>query len=184
MGIRKQVLYLLLSCSIITLFVAEGIALYGMINIKSNAVDIGIKIGETAAENSSKALKEVSIASLQGLVHERSKQVNYIFNEYIWDVTTLSKEMTTILQNPQNYSSRRTAEPDRANAGKITPQLLYVEGVNREDVAYEVGLTGNLQDFMIRLNDGNESIASTFVVSANGFSITVDKVSDTSVDEK
>ena len=183
MGIRKQVLYLLLSCSIITLFVAEGIALYGMMNIKSNAVDIGIKIGETAAENSSEALKEVSIASLQGLVHERSKQVNYIFNDYIWDVTTLSKEMTTILQNPKNYSSRRTAEPDRANAGKIAPQLLYVEGVNRKDVAYEVGLTGNLQDFMIRLNDGDESVASTFVVSANGFSITVDKVSDTSVDE-
>ena len=82
-----------------------------------------------------------------------------------------------------NYSSRRTAEPYKANAGKITPQLLYVEGVNREDVAYEVGLTGNLQDFMIRLNDGDESVASTFVVSANGFSITVDKVSDTSVDE-
>ena len=38
------------------------------------------------------------------------------------DVTTLSKEMTTILQNPQNYSSRRTAEPDKVNAGKITPR--------------------------------------------------------------
>ena len=73
MGIRKQVLYLVLSCSIITLLIAGSIALYGIINIKSNAVQIGIEIGTSAAENSSEALKEVSIESLQGLVNERSK---------------------------------------------------------------------------------------------------------------
>ena len=125
MGIRKQVLYLLLSCSIITLFVAGGIALYGIMNIKSNAVDIGIEIGTTAAENSSKALKEVSIASLQGLVHERSKQVNYIFKDFTWDVNMLSTEMTTILQNSQDYASRYVAPPNRDNTGTIIAQIQF-----------------------------------------------------------
>ena len=95
----------------------------------------------------------------------------------------LSDEMTNILQNPQDYAIRRVAEPGRANTGKIVPQLLYVEGVNPEDLAHEIGLTGNLQDFMIRINAGDNTVASTYVVSKNGFSISVDKVSDSSVDE-
>ena len=182
MGIRKQVLYLVLSCSIITLLVAGGIALYGMINIKSNAVDIGIEIGTTAAENSSKALKEVSIASLEGLVHERSKQVNYIFNDFVWDVNMLSTEMTTILQNPQNYSSRYVSPPNIADSGKIVPQIQFRADVDPASLQYEVGLTANLQDFQMRLNYGDTSIGSTYVASESGFNITVDSISETRVD--
>ncbi len=182
MGIRKQVLYLVLSCSIITLLVAGGIAIYGMTNIKSNAVDIGIEIGTTAAENSSKALKEVSIASLQGLVHERSKQVNYIFNDFVWDVNMLSTEMTTILQNPQNYSPRYVSPPNIEDSGKIVPQIQFRADVDPASLQYEVGLTANLQDFQMRLNYGDTSIGSTYVASESGFNITVDSISETRVD--
>ena len=181
-GIRKQVLFLILACSIITLLVAGGIAFYGMINIKSNAVDIGREIGEAAAENSSNALKEVSIAGLQGLAHERSKQVNYIFKDFTWDVNMLSTEMTTILQNPQNYSPRQVSPPSIDTSGKIVPQIQYRSDVNPADLRYEVGLTANLQDFLMRLNDSNPSIGSTYVASESGFNITVDTISETRVD--
>ena len=40
LGIRKQVLYLVLSCSLLTLLIAGGIALFGMFDVKSNAVKI------------------------------------------------------------------------------------------------------------------------------------------------
>ncbi len=178
LGIRKQLLYLLLSCSLITLLVAGGIAFFGMIRIKSDALKIGVEIGKSAEENSSETLRETITASLQGLVHERANQVNYIFNDFVWDVTMLSKEMTTILQNPQNYSPRYTSEPDLAFTGKITPQIIYESNVSREELAYEVGLTGNLQDFMMRLNEGDDTIASTYVVSKNGFCIMTDTVAN------
>lgn len=182
-GIKNQVLYLLLSCSIITLVVAGGIALFGMFNIKSKAVDIGIEIGETAAKSSSEALKKVSIESLTGLTHERGKQINNFFERNKWEVQIMANEMTNILQNPRRYPLRAVSEPDRINADKVVAQLQYRAGVNRAALATEIGLTANLQDFQIRFFEGDPTVGGIYVASVNGFNITVDKSSDRRVDE-
>lgn len=183
-GIKNQVLYLVLFCSLVTLLVSGGIAIVGMFNIKSDAVKISSVIGESAAEKSSEALKNLSTKSLQGLAYERSKQINSFFDKMSWDVMMLSNEMTLILNNPQNYPSRRVDGPDRANAGKNVPQLQYRADVNRADLNYEVGLTANLQDFQVRLYDGDEkTIGGVYVASVNGFNITVDKSSDRRVNQ-
>ena len=183
LSIREQVLYLVLGCSLLILLVAGGLALFGLFDVKSNAVEISREIGETAAEKSSEALKETTLNGLNGLVHERSKQINFFFNDMIWDVGTMSKEMTAILQNPQDYNPRRISEPDRANAGKVVPQLQYRERVNRAALAYEIGLTSNIQDFQIRIFEGDDTIGGIYAVSVNGFNITTDKSSDRRVDE-
>ena len=183
MSIRKQVLYLVLGCSILTLLVAGGLALFGLFDIKSDAVKISTEIGETAAEKSSEALKKVTLDGLNGLVHERSKQIDHFFNDMQWDVNTMSKEMTAILQNPQDYNPRRISEPDRANAGIIIPQLQYREGVNRSALSYEIGLTSNIQDFQVRMFESDDTIGGIYTASVNGFNITTDKSSDRRVDE-
>ena len=182
-GIKNQVLYVVLSCSIITLLIAGGIALYGMMKIKSDAVNIGMEIGSSAARNSSESLKEVSLASLQGLVHERSKQINSFFDRLAWEVTIMANEMNTILKRPQDYPARSVPVPDAANAGRNVPQLQYRAGADRAALAYEVGLTAHLQDIQVRFFDNDPTIGSNYVASVNGFNITVDAASDRRVDE-
>lgn len=183
MSIRKQVLYLVLFCSILTLFVAGGISLYGLMDIKSDAVKIGTEIGETAAEQSSETLKKVTLAGLNGLVHERSKQINFFFQDMEWNVNTLSREMTAIMQNSQEYTPRRISEPDRENTGKIVSQLQYREGVNRAALNYEVGLASNIQDFQVRIFESDETIGGIYTASINGFNITTDRSSERRVDD-
>ncbi len=183
MGIHKQVLFLVLSCSIVTLLIAGGIALFGMMNIKANAVDVGIEIGKSAAEKSSQALRDSIKNSLEGLVQERSKQINAIFQSVRWDVKALSAEMTMILTNPWNYAPRYVSEPNWNNEGVIVAQLQYREGVNRAYLAEEVGLTANLQDWLYRMNISDDVITSNYVASVNGFNITVDAASERRVDE-
>ena len=183
MGIRKQVLYLVLFCSLTTLFVTGGIALYGTFKIKSESTEIGREIGDTAAKNSSQVLKKLAIESLQGLAHERAKQIDNFFLNMKWGVTAMSNEMNLILQNPQNYYPRRVSEPDRKNKGVLVSQLQYKAGVDRAALAYEVGLTANLQDLQIRLFDGDSTLASNYVASVNGFNIVTDIISETRVDE-
>ncbi len=46
-GIKKQTLTLLLLCILVTLVLVGGIALYGMVNIRSSAVQIGQSIGQS-----------------------------------------------------------------------------------------------------------------------------------------
>ena len=182
-GIKKQVLYLVLSCCLVTLLFAVGISIYGILNIKSNAVKIGMEIGTAAAENSTESLKEVSLTSLQGLMHERAKQINAFFSRLVWDVTLMSNEMTRIMQNPQNYPPRHVLEPDGRNAGKNVPQLQYRLGADRNALAYEVGLAAHLQDFQVGFYDTDSTIGSNYVASVNGFNITVDPSSDLRVDQ-
>ena len=127
-------------------------------------------------------MKEVSLASLQGLVNERSYQLKSFFHDYMWDVNFLATEMTTIMQNPQNYRPRSVNEARRQDEGKITAKLQYRAGVNRQALAEEVGLTANLQDFQIRLFDGTPYIGANYVASKNGFNITVDRISANRLD--
>ena len=184
MSIRKQILYLVLGCSLIIMLVAGGITMYGMFSVKSNALQIGTTIGESAAENSSQTLKTVAIRHLQELTIERANFAYYaLINDMIWDVTVMANEMTKILRNPQDYPPRAVSEPSRDNSGELVAQLQYRKDVSRSAVAYEVGLTANLQDFQIGLFTNNSTLASNYVASLSGFNITVDRNSELRVDE-
>ena len=184
LSIRKQILYLVLGCSLITMTVAGGITLYGMFQVKSNALQIGTEIGESAAENSSKALKKVSLENLQTLVQERAK-ITYltVVDNMIWDIELLSNMMNKVMQNAQDHSPKEVSEPSRENAGKLVPQLQYKAGVDRSALAYEVGLTANMQNLQVELFKHDATLASNYIASVNGFNITVDRNSELRVDE-
>ena len=182
-GIRKQVIYLLFAACFITLIVAGAITMFGMMKIKSEAVQIGIEIGTTAAQNSSEALRKVSTESIQTLARNRAQQLSGSFiNDMAWGVRVMAVEMNRILSESEEYSLRRVPPPNAANAGKLTPQLQYKSGVDRAALSYEVGLTANIQDLQILLYEDDPSIASVYVASVNGFNITTDFVSETRVD--
>ena len=147
-GIKKQTLMLLLLCILVTLVLVGGIALYGMVNIRSSAVQIGQSIGQSAAKNSSEVLREDLKGDLRRMLANRGKQIELIFANIGQNVTMLSQEMTNIRQNPGNYALRHVYEPDRSRAGQLTAQLQYAPNAEKGSAALqrEIGLTANLQD--------------------------------------
>ncbi|MBR1419879.1 MAG: SpoIIE family protein phosphatase [Selenomonadaceae bacterium] len=182
MGIKKQVQYLVLACCIVSLLVAGLISLVAMYNVRKDSVQIGVDIGNFAAESSSQALKTKTLNGLLSLANERADQIETIFRDFERDVRSLSQEMTAILQNPSEYSLRRVNPPNALNAGRIVPQLQYRADVNPANLSTEVGLTANLQDFQMRIMENNPSVGAIYVSSVNGFNITVDDVSERRVD--
>ena len=130
MGIKKQVQYLVLACCVVSLLVGGLISLIAMYNVRKDSVQIGVDIGNFAAESSSQALKTKTVNGLLTLANERSDQIESIFQSFERDVRSLSQEMTTILQNPSEYSLRRVNPPNALNAGRIVPQLQYRSDVN------------------------------------------------------
>lgn len=180
MGIKKQTLTLLLLCILVTLVLVGGIALYGMVNIRSSAVQIGQSIGQSAAENSSEVLREDLKGDLRRMLTNRGKQIELIFANIGQNVTMLSQEMTNIRQNPGNYALRHVSEPDRSRAGQLAAQLQYAPNAEKGSAALqrEIGLTANLQDWLFQVNDSQAAVASAYVASASGFGITVDDRSD------
>lgn len=179
-SIKKQILRAVLGCGLVTLIIASGITLLGMMRIKSKAAEIAMNIGGTAAEKSSEILKEEMLDNLRELVRERAKSIEHLLGMLTWDAEILSRGMTKILQNPQDYKPRRLYLPGEHADGEIIPQLRYIPGVRPEDVAEEAALSANLQDLqrlLVSVKD-NYEVSSTYLVSANGFVIDVDRYAD------
>ncbi|MBQ7477356.1 MAG: cache domain-containing protein, partial [Selenomonadaceae bacterium] len=179
-SIRKQTLLLILSCSLGMLLLSGGIAMYGMMDIKSSAVETGQEIGRSAALNSGKALQEDARKDIKRLVEERGKRIDMIFDHLGSNVSMIAAEMSTILEHPGRYQPMEISEPQRSNAGILVPQLQFAPGVDRSDPALreEIGLTANIQDWLLRLNASQEMVAAVYVASRNGFGIMVDNRSE------
>ena len=179
-GIKRQAQLLILACSMVTLLLSGGIAIYGMMDIKSSAVETGREIGRSAAMNSGSALQEDAKRDIKRLLEERSKRINLIFEDLGSDVDMISVEMNSILKHPGRFSSMEVQEPQRNNAGVLVPQLQFAEGVNRDNPALqmEIGLTANIQDWLLRMTESQDMVASAYIASKSGFGILVDDRSD------
>ena len=179
LGIKKQVLYLILACSLTTLLVAGGVALYGMMTIKADAVAIGLDIGEKAADKSSEDLKAGAESSMQIIVLGRAGEINRFFGDFRNDVLSLADEMNLITQNAADYSPQKLRRTTARNkAGKIFVNSQYANAIsaNNPAVQHELAMSANVQDFLLHLNKGDTTTASTYVVSQNGFMISADTV--------
>ena len=184
MNIRRRLLILVLSCSIISLLVLSAIVIYGMIDIRQDAKNTGEEIGIAAVENSSKILEQQSRATLEKIAKERADQIYLSFRGIRNGIRMMSSEMTNILTRPENYSERIVNEPIMGNSGRVVPQLMYSASVaDRSTLQREIGLSGNIQDFLVQLNEASDLIASTYVASKNGFIIQADSISDRKFDE-
>lgn len=179
-GIKKQALLLILACCLLTLLLSGGIAIYGMADIKSSAEKTGRDIGQSAAENSSKALQEDAQRDLSRCVEERGELIDMIFDNLGANVGMIADEMSEVERHPERYSPRQVREPQRGNSGTLTSQLQFAPGVMRDDPALqqEIALAANIQDWLLRLNASQEMVASVYIASRNGFGITVDDRSD------
>ena len=179
-GIKMQAQLLILACSLVTLLLSGGIAIYGMMDIKSNAVKTGREIGRSAEENSGQALQEAAKRDIKLLLEERGNRINLIFEDLGSDVGMIAVEMNDILKHPGRFSPMEVQEPQRSNAGVLVPQLLFAEGVDRDDPSLqeEIGLTANIQDWLLRKTESQDIVASVYVASKSGFGILVDDRSD------
>ena len=179
-SIKKQTLLLILSCSLVTLALAGGIAIYGMNAIRSSAVETGMEIGQSAARNSSEAMRTDAQRDIRRLLEERSRQIDMIFDNLERNVDMIAREMTIIQSHQEQFSLRHVAEPQQSNAGILVPQLQFAESVSPGDPALQrkIGLAANIQDWLLRLNESSEMVASVYIASEDGFGITADDRSD------
>ena len=125
-------------------------------------------------------MQEAAKRDIKLLLEERSNRINLIFEDLGSDVGMIAAEMNDILKHPGRFSPMEVQEPQRSNAGVLVPQLLFAEGVDRDDPSLqeEIGLTANIQDWLLRKTESQDMVASVYVASKSGFGILVDDRSD------
>lgn len=177
-SIRKRILTVLLSSCLLSIILTSLIAFKAIYDTRELTLSIGNEIIFQAAENSQEALIQRAKLALEQTAFDKVNELDENLGKVKKDVIILSNMMTNIASNPEEYHSRNIFEPSKNDIDKITAQLLFSsEVVDKSSpiLRQEIGLTANIQDFLIQINTNSNVIISSYVASKNGFTIMVDR---------
>lgn len=177
-SIRKRILTVLLSSCLLSIILTSLIAFKAIYDTRELTLSIGNEIIFQAAENSQEALIQRAKLALEQTAFDKANELDENLGKVKKDVIILSNMMTNIASNPEEYHSRNIFEPSKNDIDKITAQLLFSsEDVDKSSpiLRQEIGLTANIQDFLIQINTNSNVIISSYVASKNGFTIMVDR---------
>lgn len=177
-SIRKRILTVLLSSCLLSIILTSLIAFKAIYDTRELTLSIGNEIIFQAAENSQEALIQRAKLALEQTAFDKANELDENLGKVKKDVIILSNMMTNIASNPEEYHSRNIFEPSKNDIDKITAQLLFSsEIVDKSSpiLRQEIGLTANIQDFLIQINTNSNVIISSYVASKNGFTIMVDR---------
>lgn len=177
-SIRKRILTVLLSSCLLSIILTSLIAFKAIYDTRELTLSIGNEIIFQVAENSQEALIQRAKLALEQTAFDKANELDENLGKVKKDVIILSNMMTNIASNPEEYHSRNIFEPSKNDIDKITAQLLFSsEVVDKSSpiLRQEIGLTANIQDFLIQINTNSNVIISSYVASKNGFTIMVDR---------
>lgn len=177
-SIRKRILTVLLSSCLLSIILTSLIAFKAIYDTRELTLSIGNEIIFQAAENSQEALIQRAKLALEQTAFDKANELDENLGKVKKDVIILSNMMTNIASNPEEYHSRNIFEPSKNDIDKITAQLLFSsEVVDKSSpiLRQEIGLTANIQDFLIQINTNSNVIISSYVAPKNGFTIMVDR---------
>lgn len=180
-SIRKRILTVLLSSCLLSIILTSLIAFKAIYDTRELTLSIGNEIIFQAAENSQEALIQRAKLALEQTAFDKANELDENLGKVKKDVIILSNMMTNIASNPEEYHSRNIFEPSKNDIDKITAQLLFSsEVVDKSSpiLRQEIGLTANIQDFLIQINTNSNVIISSYVASKNGFTIMVDRFAE------
>ena len=172
--IRRQVL---ISSAAATLAVCLA-AVVCIFVMRESVMSTSVHLGAAAAHDSKVALEHQMRESLLGLAINKATISDKQLDAVARVVIVVSENATAIVSNPDRYLPQIPSFPNTAFAGRTVAQLRLPEGVSLESVSDEAGLLGNLSTLLVSQHDILGFVASVYIGTENGVSISADGDSD------
>lgn len=175
-GIQQKIFNLVL----IAMIIITGIFVVISVNQNKQITNI---LDETSEKQlgsidsiSSTAMESMVRDTLQTTARLESEIADGVFSNVRKSVIMLAEYVGKVMSAPESYPQFEIYEPDIANEGKFTAQVLYEEGTNRTSPKniYNIGLMGNVTDMMISMVSDSGELGSCFVALEDGIMIVAD----------
>ncbi len=177
MGIRRRVLMLVISGSLLTLAAVSLLFYVGMMVVRDTIDENGRFLEEGTAQftetfASLQAEKRLSIEARAG-----AQCIETEMEDTADEVESLAKVMTAILRSPENYRPRTLLDPHRDVVPSGAPYINVSGAVAAEAAGYrqEMDIAANIADTMAAMSP---SETAAFVGSKHGYLIAADVTSD------
>ncbi|MCL2221633.1 MAG: SpoIIE family protein phosphatase [Oscillospiraceae bacterium] len=153
--------------------IAVSITMVSLLVLRTNTIDIGVQLGDSAANDSRQALEQAATEQLISMTYSLASMSDAELMLVQNSVQMIAFKASEIVQNPERYTPRPVALPDSVNAGVMTPQLLFAEGLNFDDIAPDAALMGNIQHLLMNIILNNVDATAAYVGTEQGFFIEV-----------
>lgn len=181
LNIRYRTLSVLLCCSILAIVLTSLLAFKVLQDTRQVALDTGNDLILQAAQSNQEALTHRAQTNLEQTASDKARHIDENLGEIRRNVQILSDIMTQIASHPERYNPRNVNEPDKADAGIPTAQLLFSSSVkNRQDplLREEIGYYANIQDYLVQINAHSDVIVSVYIADKDGYTIMADRFAD------
>lgn len=180
MSLRKKIS---LTCISLVLLMASTVSIVVVVQmnvLRGDVMQSNNAFTATAQEMLAASTTDQIRARMLELARGNAALANTKFESLEKQVEMLADQAKKLYEDPQSYGARIVAEPDAANDGELSVQLLHskkVQDLNAPEVQEEIGLLGNLSDTLYEINNHSANIASDYVAMESGLMIQADYIS-------
>jgi len=172
--IRRQVL-ISSAAAVLAVCLAAVICISVM---RGSVIGTSAQLGAAAANDSKAALEHQMMESLLRLAQNKATISDELLDAVVRLVTVVSENATVIVSDPDGFLPHVPPFPNAANANITVAQLRLPENVSLESVSDEAGLLGNMSALLVSQSDSLDYVASVYIGSEGGVSISADGDSD------
>lgn len=175
--ISFKIMTFLLGMVLVAACINGAVSITNLKLMKDISIQNSRSLGETAAQNSEKALEDMAKDQLLTVSREKAAYIDEKFLEVRSYVHGIARTAKDIYENPDNYPDRQTPFPE-AESKELAAQLLYsqrLENAGEKEQA-EILKLGNLQDMLVQYNANNDMVSSTYISTLSGWVIQADYI--------
>lgn len=175
--ISRKIMTLLLTMVLAALLSGGAVGIWSLYSIKTLSGQSSRKLGETAAEDSEKALEALAAQQVNDVVKEKAAYIEEKFATVKAYVNGIASLAETIYALPDQYPDRETALPVQGST-ELAAQLLWSEALENptDEQRGEILKLGNLQDLLVQYNQNSNMVSSTYLATASGWMLQADYI--------
>ena len=177
-GIRRRLMFTVLSTSLATLLILSGVCFYGMNGVRTLALE------SADALNSTNALENQKKNELVNLASDKADVINQHFETLVSDVEKVAAEMTYIHSHAFLFIPQEVPLPEQVAYDDIAFYIQHAANFDRAAFASEIALDANIRDFLTRTVESNDMTVSMITASHTGFTISADDNRNIPIEER
>ena len=175
-GIQQKIFNLVLITMIIVAGIFIAVSMYQYNEITQILAETSEKQLEAIDRISSTAMESIVRETLQTTARLEAEIADGVFSNVRRNVTMLAEYVGKVISAPESYPQIELYQPDIANEGVFTAQVLFEEGTDPNSIKnrYNIGLMGNVADMMISMISDSGELGSCFIALEDGIMIVAD----------
>ena len=182
--LRSKITFTIIIVVILSLLGIGAVFLINTNRVSKTLINSNKQMSQTSRSMSFESMEKLTRVRLQEVAEDKAELADRMFYEFERAVRMAASAAEKLYEDPESYPERDIAEPDPANDGILTLQVLYASDTNPKDeeIVREVRLLGNLQELLYAINANDDSIASNYFASETGIMVQADYISAKKID--